>query len=312
MTLELPGSEGAAMIAVVILTFNEERHLARAMASVEAFADQIYVIDSGSSDSTVEIARSLGAHVLVNPFVTQAQQFNWALDQLPRETQWVLRLDADEIVTPPLAEEISAQVPDFSPDIDGVFVSRCMTFMGRPIRYGGVFPIRILRLFRYGRGRCENRWMDEHILVDGGTAELRGEILDDNRHSLSWWTNKHNNYASREVVELLNLEHRFMSSDATKILGGGQVGRKRWLKERVYARLPGGLRAFVYFLYRYVARGGFLDGYEGTAFHFLQGFWYRYLVDAKLHEVRCHMRTRDVDAVTAIKEMLGINVRIER
>jgi glycosyltransferase involved in cell wall biosynthesis len=299
-------------LTVVILTLNEAMHIARAINSVSDIASRIVVVDSGSTDATRTIAAGLGALVLENPWRNHATQFNWALDQLPLDTQWVMRLDADEFVTPRLSEEISAQVPSFSPDIDGVFVSRRMTFMGRPIRYGGVFPIRILRLFRYGRGRCENRWMDEHILVGGRTAEFRGEILDDNRNSLTWWTNKHNNYASREVVELLNLEYRFMTQVTAEQLGGGQAGMKRWLKEMVYARLPGGLRAFAYFLYRYAVRGGFLDGYEGTVFHVLQGFWYRYLVDAKLHEVRCHMRTRNLDAVTAIEEILGINVRLER
>jgi hypothetical protein len=151
--------------------------------------------------------------------------------------------------------------------------------------------------------------MDEHIIVDGETAEFSGEIIDDNLNSLSWWTEKHNAYASREVVDILNLEYGFIPYETVANLKGGQqAGVKRWIKENVYARLPGGFRAFAYFFYRYFVRLGFLDGKEGTAFHVLQGFWYRYLVDMKLHEVKSLMKNSNVDVVTAINDVLGINV----
>lgn len=297
-------------LTVIILTRNEERHIARALASVAGIADRCLVVDSGSSDRTVDIAKAAGAQVLFNPWTNHATQFNWALDQLPVGTEWVLRLDADEIVTPALADEIRRKLPALDPAVAGVHVSRRMHFLGHPIRHGGLFPIRIVRLFRHGKGRCENRWMDEHILVEGETADFSGEIIDDNLNSLSWWTEKHNAYASREVIDLLNLEHGFMAHESVADLGGGQqAGVKRWLKERVYARLPGGFRAFSYFLYRYIVRLGFLDGREGTAFHVLQGFWYRYLVDMKLHEVKTFMKANDVDVVTAIRDVLKIDVR---
>lgn len=297
-------------LTVVILTRNEERHIARALASVSGIADRVFVVDSGSTDRTVEIAGSAGATVLSNAWVNYATQFNWALDQLPQGTDWVLRLDADEVVTAPLGAEIVDRLPQLGPEIAGVYLSRRMTFMGRPIRWGGLFPVRVLRLFRHGKGRCENRWMDEHIRVEGETAEFKGEMLDDNLNSLTWWTEKHNAYASREVVDLLNLEYGFMPHETVADLRSGQqAGVKRWMKEKVYTRLPAGFRACAYFLYRYVVRLGFLDGKEGTAFHVLQGFWYRYLVDMKLHEVRTFMKTHDVDVVSAIYSVLGIRVR---
>lgn len=297
-------------LTVVILTKNEERHIARAVGSVKDVADRLYVIDSGSTDRTVEIAREAGAEILVHPFITQAQQFNWALDQLPEDTEWILRLDADEVVTEGLSAEIQENLVNLSDSVAGVYLSRRMTFLGRPIRWGGLFPVRVLRLLRHGKGRCENRWMDEHILVKGETADFHAEIVDDNLNSLTWWTEKHNAYASREVVDLLNLEYGFMAHETVADLRGGQqAGVKRWLKEKVYARLPGGVRAAVYFIYRYVLHLGFLDGKEGTAFHVLQGFWYRYLVDMKLHEVKSHMRSNNVDVVTAIQEVLGIEVK---
>lgn len=296
-------------LTVVILTMNEARHIARAIQSVQAVAERIVVVDSGSTDDTRAIAAALGATVLQNPWINYAAQFNWALDHLPEPADWVLRLDADEIVSPELQTEIAIRLPGLPATVVGAHVSRRMTFLRRPIRHGGVFPIRVLRLFRHGQGRCENRWMDEHILVSGPTAEFRGEILDDNTNPLGWWTDKHNAYASREVIDMLNLEYGFLPMESVAdIHSGQQAGVKRWIKEKVYARMPGGLRAAVYFLYRYVIRLGFLDGFEGAAFHILQGFWYRFLVDAKLREVRLCMAQDSIGPAEAIHRVLGIRL----
>lgn len=296
-------------VTAVILTFNEEQHLARCIASAQAVATDVVVVDCYSTDATLDIARAQGARVLQHAWVNHAAQFNWALTQLGADTEWVLRIDADEVLTPALIEEIRTRLPGIGPEIDGVYWGRRMTFQGRLIRHGGVFPVRVLRLFRHGRGQCENRWMDEHIKVAGPTADFAGEMIDDNLNSLTWWTDKHNRYASREAVDLLNLEYRFMPHDTVASLRGGkQAGVKRWLKERVYARLPGGFRAFAYFFYRYVLRLGFLDGQAGTAFHFLQGFWYRYLVDAKVVEVKRYMREHRVGVVEAIERVLGVQL----
>jgi len=151
--------------------------------------------------------------------------------------------------------------------------------------------------------------MDEHIKVAGPTADFSGELIDDNLNTLTWWTEKHNKYACREAVDLLNLEFHFMPHDSVASLRGGkQAGVKRWLKEVVYARLPRGFRAFIYFIYRYVIRLGFLDGQAGTAFHFLQGLWYRYLVDSKVTEVKRYMDEKKVSVEVAINKVLGIRV----
>ena len=298
-------------ITVVILTFNEGRHIKRALRSVAPFADRCVVVDSGSTDETAALARALGADVLTHPFVNQAQQFNWALDQLPADTGWVFRLDADEVVSDTLAAEIAVRLPDLPEDVAGLTVPRRIAFLRRPIRYGGLFPVHILRIFRHGRGRSEDRWMDEHIAVEGRVAALSGELLDDNLYPLSWWIAKHNAYSSREVVEILNQEHVFLKREVVSLQSSGkQAELKRWLKTHIYANLPGGLRAFAYFVYRYLGRLGFLDGKEGTIFHILQGFWYRYLVDAKLHEVQLYMQHNNVDAVVAIRDVLGLDVAV--
>ena len=296
-------------LVAVILTLNEAQHLPRCLASLAGVADAVLVADCYSTDDTVRIAQAHSARVVQREWINYATQFNWALTQLDADTDWVLRIDADEVLTPALAAEIRTRLPGIGPEVDGVFCGRRMTFQGQRIRFGGLFPIRVLRLFRAGGGQCENRWMDEHIKVAGPTADFRHELIDDNLNSLTWWTAKHNHYASREAVDLLNLEYGFMPHDSVASLrGGSQAGVKRWFKEAVYARLPGGLRALAYFLYRYVIRLGFLDGRAGAAFHLLQGFWYRYLVDAKVAEVKRYMRTTGCDATTAIGHVLDIRV----
>lgn len=296
-------------LTAIVLTFNEEQHLSRCLSCIKDIADEIVVVDCHSTDKTIDIASSFGATVLQHRWVNHAIQFNWALKNLCKDTQWVLRIDADEYLTPQLIAEISQHLPVIGDDINGIYCGRSMTFQGKQIRFGGVFPVRVLRLFRYGHGQCENRWMDEHIKVEGKTYDFDGQIIDDNLHSLTWWTDKHNRYACREAVDMLNLEYRFMEFESiSKIFGGNESTVKRWLKEGIYSRLPLGLRSFAYFIYRYVLRFGFLDGHAGTAFHFLQGFWYRYLVDAKIAEVKRYMKNSNIDVVEAIDRVLGIRV----
>jgi glycosyltransferase involved in cell wall biosynthesis len=296
-------------LTAVILTLNESRHLPRCLASLEGVVDHVLVVDSFSSDETACITESHGAKFVQHAFVNHASQFNWALTRLDEDTHWVLRIDADEYLTPELAAEIRERLPSLGAEINGVFCRRRMIFQGRLIRFGGLFHIRILRLFRYGSGRCENRWMDEHVKVTGPTTNFRGALIDDNLNSLTWWSDKHNRYASREAVEMLNLKYGFLPIDSiANLANGSQTSFKRLIKEQVYARLPGGFRAFTYFFYRYVIRLGFLDGRAGGAFHVLQGFWYRYLVDVKVAEVERYMREHRCDVVEAIAAVLDIRL----
>jgi glycosyltransferase involved in cell wall biosynthesis len=295
-------------ITGIVLTYNEQKHLARCLESLLRVTDEIIVADCFSDDATLDIARAHGSRVIQRRWVNYATQFNWALEQVNPSTEWVLRLDADEYLTPELVEEIQSVLPHLGPEVDGVHCGRRMTFQGQMIRWGGVFPVRVLRLFRHGRGHCENRWMDEHIKVVGKVVDLHGEIIDDNLNTLTWWTAKHNAYASREAVDLLNLKYGFLATDSVAGLSRGQAGRKRWLKEKIYAHLPPGFRAFTYFFYRYVLRLGFLDGRVGGAFHVLQGFWYRYLVDLKVLEVERYLAQRQCSPQAAIEAVLAIKL----
>lgn len=275
-------------IAVIILTYNEELHLPRALRYVTGFAREIFVVDSFSTDKTVELARAGGAQVLQNPFQYQAQQFQWALDHAPITSEWVMRLDADEIIEADLAEEITQRLPRLPAEIAGVNLKRKTIFQDKFIRWGGRFPLTLLRIWRRGKARIENRWMDEHIyLTEGRAITFRGGFADHNLFDLTAFTAKHNNYASREALDVLNKRlHLFAEQPALTTKSTSMQARvKRFFKETVYNRIPFEISAVLYFLLRYVFLLGFLDGRRGLIYHSLQGFWYRFLVGAKLREL---------------------------
>lgn len=274
-------------VSVIILTFNEELHIERCIASVKSFAKHVFVIDSYSTDATVDIAKQLGAQVYQNAWTNHAIQVNWALDNLPIDTKWIFRLDADEFVTAELSREIRERMTLLPEAVTGVYLTRRVFFMGRWIKHGCYYPLSFLRLWKRGHGRCEERWMDEHIkLSDGDTLKFEYDFVDDNKRSLGWWTEKHNGYATREAIETLNVHYNLFVADTVEPnLLGTQEQRKRWLKN-IYIGFPLFIRPFIYFSYRYFLKRGFLDGKEGLVCHFLQGFWYRFLVDAKIYEIR--------------------------
>ncbi len=270
--------------SIIVLTNNEESNITYLLDSVVKWAKEIYVVDSGSTDATIDIARRYGARTYNRDWKTYADQFNWALDNLPITTEWIMRMDADEYVTFELANEICEELPKVHSAVTGFYVKRRVYFMGRWIRHGSYYPTSLLRIIRRGRGRCETRWMDEHIfLLDGVAEHLDHDIIDENRKGLSFWTVKHEGYARREMLDLLSLDES--SQHCLKpTLFGVHDKRKRWMKRNMYVRSPLFFRAFAYFLYRYFFRLGFLDGVEGLIFHVLQGFWYRFYVDAKIWE----------------------------
>ena len=280
-------------ISVIILTYNEELNIGNCLKSVADWANEIIIVDSFSADKTLEIAKKYTNKIAQRTFVNQAEQFNWALDNLEIKNEWILRLDADEYLTEELKSEISEifnirtsdvlNVPKL--DINGFYIKRQVYFMGRWIRHGGYYPAWFLRLFRKGKARSEESKMDEHlVLLEGKAERLKNDFIDDNKKNLSWFIQKHNNYASREADGILRTSDvlNIGTSNVQKL--SGQVARKRWLKDNFYYRLPLFCRAYLYFCYRYFIRLGFLDGKEGLMFHFLQGFWYRFLVDAKIYE----------------------------
>lgn len=275
-------------LAVVILTFNEARHITRALKSIEPIASQVFVVDCGSTDETIELARSAGAETLYHPWTSHARQFQWGIDSAPIVSDWVMRLDADEIIEPKLAAEISARLASLPANVTGVNLKRKHIFMGRWIKHGGRYPVTLLRIWRRGKARAEQRWMDEHMLLTEGTAvTFDCPFSDHNLNDLTHFTGKHNGYATLEAIEVLNRKYGLFSSRGEELSSrstSAPAAAKRWLKENMYNKLPYWLAASGYFFYRYIIQLGFLDGQAGLIYHSLQGGWYRFLVGAKVVE----------------------------
>jgi len=291
-------------LAVVVLTFNEALNVRQCLQSVMGWAGEVFVVDSLSTDGTISIAREYGAKVIQHEFRGYADQRNWALSHLPFSYDWVFFLDADEAVSQELREEI-AQLPlPSQKEIDGFYVKYRFVFMGRWIRHGGYYPTWLLRLFRWRVARCDERGVDEHCYVSGPTGFLKHDLIHKSERGISDWIDKHNRYATLEALELLKSQRIASRPEGAENMTrpqargeglrgrfwGSQTERKRWMRERVWNRLPPLIRPFLYFFYRYVFRLGFLDGKEGFIFHFLQGLWYRLLVDIKLLELRQESR----------------------
>ncbi len=270
-----------ADLTVVILTKNEEQNLRKCVESLRGVARRVVVVDSGSTDRTVEIARELDAEACFHPFESHSTQFNWALKQV--STTWVMKLDADEELTAELAQEIEEKLDCLPEHVSGVILHRRVYFMGRWLKHGGKYPELLLRIFRVGHGMSEERMMDEHLIVtDGDVVTFAHDFLDDNRKTLEWWVGKHNWYSGREVIDRCAVPEPTATVEDTA--SSVQAKVKRFVKEHGYYRLPPSLRAHLYFIYRYYIRLGFLDGREGKIYTFLQAYWYRFLVDAKLYE----------------------------
>ena len=275
-------------ISVIILTYNEEIHIRRCLENIRELAKDIFIIDSYSTDRTLEIAQEYGAVILQNKWENNhAKQLNWALEHAPVRTDWVLRLDADEYLLPELIDELLEKVSFLPADVSAIVFKRRHYFLGKWMKRG-IYPVHLLRMFRYGKAVCEQRLMDEHIqLLEGTTVDFEGDFVDHNLNNLSWFCNKHVGYAVREAADLLDIEldlYGVSQSDDRKNLTA-QAMDKRRIKHR-YVRMPLFWRVFIYFCYRYFLKGGFLDGKEGFLWHFLQGWWYRTLVDAKVFEIK--------------------------
>ena len=275
-------------LSVIILTYNEELHIRRCLENVLPFAKKVFVVDCFSTDKTKEIAMGLGAEVVEHVWPgNQAEQFNWALDNLPIFTEWMLRLDADEYLLPELVEELREKLPTLSEDVTGIIFNRRHIFMGKWMRRG-IYPVKLLRVFRHGKGMCEQRLMDEHIqLTEGRAVEFEHDFCDHNLNNLSWFCHKHVNYAIREAVDLLDIELDLTGaaeSDNGKEISPQALAKR--MKKHQYARQPLFWRSFAYFCYRYFLKGACLDGKVGFIWTFLQGWWYRTLVDAKVFEIK--------------------------
>lgn len=293
--------------AFIILTFNEEQHIERCIESFKMQANEIFVIDSGSTDRTVEICTTLGAKVFQNKFVNQAQQFNWALDNLEINSEWLFRIDADEYIAN--KDELAKLLRDvYVSNCSGFTVQRSIVFLGDEVKFGGLKNVEIVRLFKRGRGYSELRLMDEHIMVNGRIGKTKIRIIDENLNSIEWWLNKHVNYAKREASQIL------LDADSTRNeteLGKRYLFRtkyKKFLKKHIYQKLPSYLAPLLNYIYRFVIRGGCLDLGAARDYHFLQAYWYRYLVEVYISRTLDYENVKNCSLEQAMVSVLDYQV----
>lgn len=276
-------------LSVIILTYNEELHIRRALENVYSMAKKVYVVDCFSQDRTQEICLEFeNVEVVEHEWPgNQAEQFNWALDNLTIDTKWVLRLDADEYLTEALKEEMQQKLPTMPDDVSAAVLPLGRAFHGKVLKHGIVKGIKMIRLFRKGKVRYEQRLMDEHLQVlSGDTVEFDNQFVDDSLISMAAFTAKHNGYSNREAALLLDAEYELseqMDGDDGQYAPEVTVKRKQKAK---YAKMPLYWRSIGYFIYRYFFKFGFLDGRAGFEWDFLQGLWYRMLIDAKIAEAK--------------------------
>ena len=269
-------------LTTIILTYNEELNIIDCINSVKDISKRIIIIDSYSTDKTIELAAQLGVEVYQHEFVNQAKQFAYAMESTNIKTKWIFKLDADERLTEKSAEEIvDICLKNSNNDINGIVLRFEVNFLGKKLKHGGIYPFRKLAIFKNGFGKVEDRNMDEHIvLLRGKVVELKNDSVHKDYKDLTTWINKHNKYSSREVLDYLEINSKnenFKNLDS-------KAKTKRFIKKNIYYKLPIGFRSYLYYFYRYYIKLGFLDGKEGKIFAFLQAYWYRFLVDAKIYE----------------------------
>lgn len=270
-------------LTAIILTKNEEKNIAECLKSIRDFASRAVVIDCGSTDKTVEIAQSLGAEVLFHEFSYYAAQFNWGIDHANIDTDWILRIDADERMTPEAIAEASAVMngPEAkSGRVTGITMESVYYFMDRPILHG-LRKKREMKLFRRGIGRIENRRRDAHsIISEGENASIRSRFLHYDFKDLSSYIRRYNWYATRELMDYLDSKN----GASTDVKVDKKVSAQRRKKFGIYYRAPMFLRCWLWFVYNYIFRLGFLDGREGFLYHYFECMWYRMVVDARIFE----------------------------
>lgn len=275
-------------LTAIILTKNEEANIKRCILSLGDIPKRIIVVDSGSTDDTVNIAKNLGAEIYTHPFKHYADQFNWALDNTDIKTTWVYRIDADEALTPELKTEVERRCLRHANDnVNGFLMKHKLFFLGKYLKHGGAYPFIKMTVFKPRYARFEDRAMGEHVVLkEGRSILLENDCLHYDCKDLTAFIDKHNSYATREVKDY---NDRLGRSQA---LLYSKAERTKKLRDGFYYKLPKFIRARLYFWYRYYIQLGFLDGKPGKIYAFIQAYFYRYIVDAKIYESEINRRKK--------------------
>ncbi len=272
----------------IFLTYNEEMHLPRLLRSVADLNAPVFILDSGSTDLTVAIGEEFGAKFLQNKFENHPKQWDYALKNFPVQTPWVICLDADQIVTPELKQHLANFRDEDHKDINGIYFNRKNYFKGKWIKHGSYYPFYLLKMIRYGIGYSDtNENMDHRFAVPGKTEIWKdGYLLEENlkENNISFWIDKHNRYSDLVAHEEVERMQTAKGQTEKPKFWGSPNERKAWQKQ-LWWKLPRYVRPTLYFTQRMIFQLGILDGRTGIIFHFLQGFWFRLIVDIKIDEI---------------------------
>lgn len=272
----------------IILTYNEELHLPRLLKSLSGLHAPVYILDSGSTDQTLQIAEAYGAQVKFNAFVNHPRQWDFALNHFDIQTPWIIGLDSDHIISEELYVMLdrftSSEIPE---DVNGIYFNRKNYFKGKWIKHGGYFPRYLLKMFRNGKGKSDlNENMDHRFIIEGKTIIWKNGYLQEENlkeNEISFWIAKHNKYSDLVAQEEMERRKKLRFQTLKPSLTGSPDQRIAWMKQWWW-KLPLFVRPFLYFFYRYIIQLGILDGRRGFIFHFLQACWFRFIVDVKMYE----------------------------
>lgn len=273
-------------IDVMIATFNEAEHVTETVQNAKKIGS-VFVLDSGSTDGTQQMARDAGATVIEHPFIDYSKQKNWGLDHLPFTGDWVFILDADERLTPALIRNI-LKATNRNDGIAGYYINRVLIFMGQAIRHGGYFPAWNLRLFKRDRARYEDRSVHEHMVCTGPTAYLPHYMLHIRREPISQYIAKHIRYADMESDEWIKQKLGQSTTARTWRLFQDSLFVRQWTRRNIWPRLR--FRALGRFIYMYFFRLGFLDGLAGWHLAWLMAN-YEYMISLLYDEKREKLRS---------------------
>lgn len=285
-------------LTAIILTKNENINITDCINSLQGFVQRVVVVDSGSTDDTVETAKRMGAEIYIHPFENYSHQFNWGIDNTKVATKWTLRIDADERLTPELCEELEQLMKQHDQDdVNGIIMESWFYFLGKCIKHGGCKK-RKLMVFKTGIGRIEERNMDEHTILSTGNAVAAKErFIHYDFHDINHFITKMNWYAAREMQDYISC----MCENSSEKLQDPIISKTRRLKFGLYYKFPPFLRSLLLFLYIYIFRLGFLDGKEGYIYHYMYQRWYRCLVDAKIYEYKLSHKAVNITDSIAVR-----------
>ena len=286
------------VITIIILTFNEEANLPGLLTSLKGIHANIFVVDSYSTDKTLSILEENNITYVQHPFENYSHQRNWAQDNNPFKSSWVLHLDAGERLTKEFVEWVQKSF-DPNDSVDGYIFSRRTMIFGKEIKYGGQYPQYHLRLFKPEKGRCEDKMYDQHFYIKGNTKVIKNrvDIIDTVMENWQTFIVGHARWAVFEAMQQIVSETKLTQEKKGVVVAkffGSPIEQKRWLKNNIFQKTPLFLRAILFFIYSYFLKFGFLDGKTGLAFHFIQKLWFRFQVDAVILELKTKMKTQHV------------------